>query len=123
MPGWFSARWACFKWFDSLATIGSLEKREDRKAFVLNLMCFAACIEELFFFPAFATCTFVVGKDFSMDWQQERIERTGFSGTSVPNPFGFLELQDVQEQANFFERTVSAYLTGVEGTVSFDEDL
>ena len=29
------------------------------------------------------------------------------------NPFGFMELQDVQELANFFERRVSAYQVGV----------
>jgi ribonucleoside-diphosphate reductase beta chain len=28
----------------------------------------------------------------------------------------------VQELSNFFERTVSAYQTGVTGDVSFDED-
>ena len=38
------------------------------------------------------------------------------------NPFGFMELQDVQELSNFFERTVSAYQVGVSGDVSFDED-
>ena len=38
------------------------------------------------------------------------------------NPFAFMELQDVQELANFFERRVSAYQVGVEGDVSFDED-
>jgi ribonucleoside-diphosphate reductase beta chain len=32
-----------------------------------------------------------------------------------------MELQDVQELANFFERRVSAYQTGVTGSVSFDE--
>jgi len=37
------------------------------------------------------------------------------------NPFSFMELQDVQELANFFERRVSAYQTGIEGEVSFDE--
>jgi hypothetical protein len=31
-------------------------------------------------------------------------------------------VQDVQELANFFERTVSAYQTGVSGDVAFDED-
>ena len=34
------------------------------------------------------------------------------------NPFPFMELQDVQELANFFERRVSAYQTGVSGEVS-----
>jgi ribonucleoside-diphosphate reductase beta chain len=40
---------------------------------------------------------------------------------NVRNPFPFMELQDMQELANFFERRVSAYQTGVSGTVSFDE--
>jgi ribonucleoside-diphosphate reductase beta chain len=37
------------------------------------------------------------------------------------NPFDFMDLQDVQELANFFERRVSAYQVGVTGSVSFDE--
>ena len=36
------------------------------------------------------------------------------------NPFPFMELQDVQELTNFFERRVSAYQVGVQGEVSFD---
>jgi ribonucleoside-diphosphate reductase beta chain len=39
----------------------------------------------------------------------------------VKNPFTFMELQDMQELANFFERRVSAYQLGVSGSVSFDE--
>ena len=38
------------------------------------------------------------------------------------NPFGFMQLQNVQELANFFERTVSAYQVGITGDVAFDED-
>jgi len=38
------------------------------------------------------------------------------------NPFAFMELQDVQELANFFERKVSAYQVGVTGAVAFDDD-
>jgi ribonucleoside-diphosphate reductase beta chain len=38
------------------------------------------------------------------------------------NPFPFMELQDVQELANFFERRVSAYQTGISGNVSFAEE-
>jgi ribonucleoside-diphosphate reductase beta chain len=38
------------------------------------------------------------------------------------NPFAFMELQDVQELSNFFERRVSAYQVGVTGTVSFDDE-
>ena len=37
------------------------------------------------------------------------------------NPFAFMELQDVQELSNFFERRVSAYQVGVTGQVAFDE--
>lgn len=37
------------------------------------------------------------------------------------NPFSFMDLQDVQELANFFERTVSSYQVGVGGDVAFDE--
>ena len=38
----------------------------------------------------------------------------------VKNPFQFMDLQDVQELANFFERRVSAYQVGVTGEVVFD---
>ena len=38
------------------------------------------------------------------------------------NPFAFMELQDVQELSNFFERRVSAYQVGVGGTVSFEDE-
>jgi ribonucleoside-diphosphate reductase beta chain len=38
------------------------------------------------------------------------------------NPFDFMELQDVQELTNFFERRVSAYQVGVTGEVAFAEE-
>ena len=38
------------------------------------------------------------------------------------NPFGFMELQDVQELTNFFERRVSAYQVAVKGEVAFHDD-
>ena len=41
--------------------------------------------------------------------------------TGARNPFPFMDLQDVQELTNFFERRVSAYQVGVEGEVAFDE--
>jgi ribonucleoside-diphosphate reductase beta chain len=37
------------------------------------------------------------------------------------NPFSFMELQDVQELTNFFERKVSAYQVAVQGDVAFDQ--
>jgi ribonucleoside-diphosphate reductase beta chain len=36
------------------------------------------------------------------------------------NPFDFMDLQDVQELTNFFERRVSSYQVGVQGEVAFD---
>ncbi len=39
---------------------------------------------------------------------------------NAKNPFPFMDLQDVQELANFFERRVSAYQVGVTGEVAFD---
>jgi ribonucleoside-diphosphate reductase beta chain len=38
------------------------------------------------------------------------------------NPLAFMDLQDVQELSNFFERRVSAYQVGVPGEVGFDDD-
>ena len=37
------------------------------------------------------------------------------------NPFDFMDLQDVQELTNFFERRVSSYQVGVQGEVAFDQ--
>src|SRR5207244_3358617 len=37
------------------------------------------------------------------------------------NPFSFMDLQDVQELTNFFERRVSAYRVAVAGDVVFNE--
>jgi ribonucleoside-diphosphate reductase beta chain len=44
----------CFKWIDSIQHLRRLDTREDRQQFLLNLICFAACIEGLFFYAAFA---------------------------------------------------------------------
>ncbi len=192
----------CFRWIDSLADLRSLETREDRRAFLLNLVCFAACIEGLFFYGAFAYVYFLrsrgllnglasgtnwVFRDESMhmafafdvfDTAREeepdlvddgfeadvrrmvseavdaeaqfaddllgggvaglssadmrsylehvadrRLERLGFTPEyGSANPLAFMELQDVQELSNFFERRVSAYQVGVGGRVTFDDD-
>ncbi|GHE32787.1 ribonucleoside-diphosphate reductase subunit beta [Streptosporangium violaceochromogenes] len=191
----------CFRWIDTLGGLTRLETREDRRAFLLNLICFAACIEGLFFYGAFAyvywfrsrgllsglaTGTNWVFRDESMHMEfafsvvdtvraeepelfddalgaqvtrmiEEAVEAElafaadlcddGLPGMSVErmrryleyvadrrlvrlrmpvrygtaNPFAFMELQDVQELANFFERRVSAYQVAVEGSVAFDE--
>ncbi len=51
----------------------------------------------------------------------QRLASLGIAPTyRSKNPFGFMDLQDVQELANFFERRVSAYQVGVEGEVVLD---
>jgi len=191
----------CFKWIDSINSLQRIETVEDRRKFLMNLICFATCIEGLFFFAAFAYVYFLrskgllqglatgtnwVFRDESMhmafameviktarkedptifneqmsDMVVQMIEDAidcemafakdildhGIAGLSLKdmrqylefvadqrlealniapryhqkNPFTFMELQDVQELANFFERRVSAYQLGVTGSVSFDE--
>lgn len=192
----------CFRWIDSIEHLHRLETRDDRRAFLLNLICFAACIEGLFFYGAFAYVYFLrsrgllnglasgtnwVFRDESMhmafafdvvdtvrreepdlfdDELHEQVRQMlreavdaetrfaqdllgqGVAGLSLAdmrtylehvadrrlavlglkpeygsaNPFAFMELQDVQELSNFFERRVSAYQVAVPGTVAFDED-
>lgn len=190
----------CFRWIDSIQGLSRLETREHRRQFLLNLICFAACIEGLFFFAAFAYVYFLrsrgllnglaagtnwvfrdesghmafafeviktvraeepdlfdeelIGQihrmlDDAIDCESQFAEDVlsgGVVGLSkadmrqylgyvadqrltqlgLPkryhqsNPFDFMELQDVQEVTNFFERRVSAYQVGVQGEVSFD---
>ena len=192
----------CFKWMSDIGKLDELKTREDRRTFLLNLVCFAGCIEGLFFFGAFAYVYFLRSKgllnglaagtnwvfrdesghmDFAFsvvdtvrreepDLFDDELARQidqmmveavdaemqfvkdmladGVPGLSAAdareylqyvadqrltrlglpkhfgskNPFGFMELQDVQELSNFFERTVSAYQVGVSGDVSFDDD-
>lgn len=192
----------CFRWMDSVEDIDRLETASDRRRFLLNLICFAACIEGLFFYGAFAyvywfrsrgllhglaTGTNWVFRDESchMDFAfhvvdtvraeepelfdeelrgqvvamlreavdaelqfardlcgdglagmntgsmraylecvaDQRLERLGLEPVfGSQNPFSFMELQDVQELTNFFERRASAYQVAVEGSVSFDDE-
>jgi len=52
-----------------------------------------------------------------------RLEALGITRVfGSKNPFGFMELQDVQELTNFFERRVSAYQVAVKGEVAFHDD-
>ena len=190
----------CFKWMDSVNDLHRIETREQRRQFLLNLVCFAACIEGLFFFGAFAYVYYLrsrgllhglasgtnwVFRDESChmafafevirtareeepelvdagfaaqvaqmlreavdcehafaedtlsggvaglslkDMRQyleycadQRLAQLGFAREfGASNPFPFMDLQDVQELTNFFERRVSAYQVGVEGEVGFD---
>jgi ribonucleoside-diphosphate reductase beta chain len=192
----------CFRWIDSVFDLRELRTRDDRRAFLLNLICFAACIEGLFFYGAFAYVYFLrsrgllhglasgtnwVFRDESLhmafafdvvdtvrreepdlfdDRMAAQVEEMiaeavecevqfaedllgrGVPGMSLAdmreylqhvadrrlaqlgipprygsrNPFAFMDLQDVQELSNFFERRVSAYQIAVPGTVAFDDD-
>src|SRR5690348_8871364 len=47
------------RWLDSGAKLPALETQADRRRFLLNLICFAACVEGLFFFAAFAYVYFL----------------------------------------------------------------
>lgn len=192
----------CFKWIDSINELTEIRTDEQMKSFLLNLVCFATCIEGLFFFGAFAyvyylrsrgllqglaTGTSWVFRDesahidfalevvstvrherpdlFDQDFNDRVVEMIreavdceltfaedtlsmGVTGMSIANmkeylqyvgdrrlqalhiepvfgsknPFDFMELQDVQELTNFFERRVSAYQVGVTGEVAFSEE-
>lgn len=192
----------CFNWMDSINELERLETDDDKRHFLLNLICFASCIEGLFFFAAFAYVYYLRSKgllhglatgtnwtlrdeschidaamevinvvrqeqpalfngtleakakqmitqaiDTEMVFTQDVLD-LGVAGLSPKdmrtyleyvgdqrlvalgygtlwgrkNPFPFMELQDIQELTNFFERRVAAYQTGIAGDVSFDED-
>lgn len=51
-----------FKWMDSINTLDRLETKEDRRRFLMNMICFAGTIEGLFFFGAFAYVYFLRSK-------------------------------------------------------------
>jgi ribonucleoside-diphosphate reductase beta chain len=52
----------CLRWIDSIQELARLDTRAQRRRFLLNLVCFAACIEGLFFFGAFAYVYFLRSK-------------------------------------------------------------
>jgi len=49
----------CMRWIDSIHQLERLDTRAHRRQFLLNVICFAACIEGLFFFAAFAYVYFL----------------------------------------------------------------
>lgn len=52
----------CFRYMDGIEQIDSLDSDEKRRAFIENLICFAACVEGLFFFGSFAYVYFLRSK-------------------------------------------------------------
>ncbi len=191
----------CFRWMNSINKFEQIKSLEDERTFLLNLICFGACIEGLFFFAAFAYVYFMRSRgllhglasgtnwvfrdeschmafafevvatvrrerpelfdaelegkivamieeavDVEMQFAEDLLGQ-GVSGLSTrdmrtyleytadvrlgnlgmaprfgaSNPFSFMDLQDVQEVTNFFERRSSAYQMAVGGEVRFDE--
>ena len=51
-----------YKWIDSIYNLERLNSKDDKKAFLRNLICFAGTIEGLFFFAAFAYVYFLRSK-------------------------------------------------------------
>jgi ribonucleoside-diphosphate reductase beta chain len=49
----------CFHWIDSIHNLEAVRSDEDRRSFLMNLITFAAAIEGLFFFAAFAYVYFL----------------------------------------------------------------
>lgn len=52
----------CLRWIDSIQQLDRLDTQAQRRQFLLNLICFAACIEGLFFFGAFTYVYFLRSK-------------------------------------------------------------
>lgn len=190
----------CFKWMDTVRDLKSLDTQAQRRRFLLNVICFATCIEGLFFFAAFAYVYFLRARGLlhglagGTNWvfrdeschmafafeviatvrheqpelfdaaleadvramlaeaiaceaqfaadvlsggvaglslaqmreylhyvADQRLRQLGYAPQyGAANPFAFMDLQDVQELTNFFERRVSSYQVGVSGELAFD---
>ncbi|RYZ83307.1 MAG: ribonucleoside-diphosphate reductase, partial [Proteobacteria bacterium] len=52
----------CFKYMDNIENLDKLDTDDKRRQFVENLICFAACVEGLFFFGSFAYVYFLRNK-------------------------------------------------------------
>lgn len=52
----------CFKYMDGIHTIDKTDTDDKKRAFIENLICFAACVEGLFFFGSFAYVYFLRNK-------------------------------------------------------------
>lgn len=52
----------CFKYMDSIEKLEKIENDADRRQFIENLICFASCVEGLFFFGSFAYVYFLRNK-------------------------------------------------------------
>jgi ribonucleotide reductase beta subunit family protein with ferritin-like domain len=71
----------CLRWLDSMKAFDRLDTQAQRRQFLLNLICFAACIEGLFFFGAFAYVYFLGSRGLLHGLAGAR---AGCSATRVP---------------------------------------
>jgi len=96
----------CNKWIDSIQGIEHIETREQRKQFLLNLICFAACIEGLFFFAAFAYVYFLRSKGLlhglsaGTSWVFRDESCVPIPYTDLLTERGFLPLDQVLREQN-----------------------
>lgn len=51
-----------FKWMDNIQSLDVIRTKDDRRQFLMNLICFAACVEGLSFYAAFAYVYFLRSK-------------------------------------------------------------
>ena len=51
-----------FKWMDSVNQLDAINTKAERRQFLMNLICFAACVEGLSFYAAFAYVYFLRSK-------------------------------------------------------------
>jgi ribonucleoside-diphosphate reductase beta chain len=117
----------CMRWIDSIQQLDRLETHAHRRQFLLNLICFAACIEGLFFFGAFAYVYFLRSKGLlhglagGTNWV--------FRDESAHMAFAFEVVATVRrEEPELFdaglERDIRAMLAdAIECEVQFAEDL
>ena len=117
----------CFRWMDSLGYPRALESMEDRRTFLLNLVCFAACIEGLFFFAAFAYVYFLRSKGLlnglavGTNWV--------FRDESGHMDFAFDVIDMVRAEepelfdASFADRVTAMMTEAVEAETAFAEDI
>lgn len=94
----------CFKWIDAVQDLRRCETREDRRQFLLNLICFACCIEGLFFYAAFAYVYFLRSKGLlhglaaGTNWVFRDESCMPLDSTEILTEKGFVSLRTVVEE-------------------------
>lgn len=93
----------CFKWIDTIDNLEELKTKDERRQFLLNLICFAACIEGLFFFAAFAYVYFLRSKGLlhglaaGTNWVF-RDESCLPEGTEILTEKGFVDIKILENE-------------------------